>query len=312
MSEKIMSEELHSLYTHCTLCPRRCGIDRTAGRTGRCGMSADLTAARAALHLWEEPCLTGPNGAGTVFFTGCSLGCIFCQNSEISHDNHGWSLSARDLADIFLNLQDQGAANIDLVTACHYVPHVIAALENAKDRGLTIPILYNSSGYESVGTLRLLDGLIDIYLPDFKYLDPNLAACLSGAADYPDRAKEALAEMVRQIPDPVISENGLMRRGIIVRHLLLPGHVREAKNVVNYLHTTYGDNIFISLLRQYTPTDAVTDDPLLGRRVTRREYDRLVDCAVSIGITNGFIQEGASAKQSYIPSFRGEGLPAHD
>ena len=307
-SDMAAAEELFSLYDACRLCPRLCGANRNAGKTGYCGMTASLTAARAALHMWEEPCISGSAGSGTVFFSGCSLQCIFCQNRTISAGRSGKEISKDRLADIFLELQDKGALNINLVTGAHYIPHIIHALDRAKKQGLRIPVLYNSSGYERVETLKLLEGYVDIYLPDFKYMDPQLAEDYSNAPDYPEAAKKAIREMLRQTGEPVFDDRGMMQRGVIVRHLLLPGHVRDSKQIVDYLHNTFGDRIYISLMSQYTPMEHMKHDPLLGRRVTKREYERLVDHAVSIGVTNGFIQDRKVAEESFIPSFDGEGV----
>lgn len=301
-------------YAPCALCPRACRVDRTAGQKGRCHVDAQIRVARAALHMWEEPCLSGRSGSGAVFFSGCALGCIFCQNREIASGKAGLVISEARLSEIFLELQEKGANNINLVTAGHYVPQVIRALACAKSQGLRIPIVYNSSGYEKAETLRQLEGLIDIYLPDLKYLTPELAAAYSHAPDYPQYAMEAISEMVRQqpqaefIPEDRTEASPIMRRGVIVRHLLLPGHVREAKKVVGYLHETYGDQIYISMMNQYTPMSEKFADPNLNRRVTKREYERLLDYAAEIGVENGFYQEGATADESFIPKFDYEGV----
>ena len=303
-----------TLYAPCTLCPRACHADRTEGQKGRCHVDAQIRVARAALHMWEEPCLSGRSGSGAVFFSGCALGCIFCQNREIASGKAGLVISEARLEEIFLELQEKGANNINLVTAGHYVPQVVRALACAKSQGLRIPIVYNSSGYEKAESLRQLEGLIDIYLPDLKYLTPELAAAYSHAPDYPQYAMEAIAEMVRQqpqaefMPEDRTEASPIMRRGVIVRHLLLPGHVREAKKVVGYLHETYGDQIYISMMNQYTPMSEKFADPNLNRRVTKREYERLLDYAAEIGVENGFYQEGATADESFIPEFDYEGV----
>ena len=303
-----------AFYASCTLCPRACRVDRTAGQKGRCHVDAQIRVARAALHMWEEPCLSGRSGSGAVFFSGCALGCICCQNREIASGKAGLVISEARLSEIFLELQEKGANNINLVTAGHYVPQVIRALACAKSQGLRIPIVYNSSGYEKAETLRQLEGLIDIYLPDLKYLTPELAAAYSHAPDYPQYAMEAISEMVRQqpqaefMPEDRTEASPIMRRGVIVRHLLLPGHVREAKKVVGYLHETYGDQIYISMMNQYTPMSEKFADPNLNRRVTKREYERLLDYAAEIGVENGFYQEGATADESFIPEFDYDGV----
>lgn len=292
----------------CTLCPRECGADRTKGQKGRCRTDARILVARAALHMWEEPCISGQEGSGTIFFSGCALGCIYCQNREISRGQAGTEISVERLAEICLELQAQGANNINLVTAGHYVPQVCCALKEAKQQGLSVPVVYNSSGYEKTDALKMLEGLVDIYLPDFKYMDADLAKEYSLAHDYPEAAAEAVREMVRQRPVPRFDARGIMQSGVIVRHLLLPGHVREAKRIVQYLHETYGNQIYISMMNQYTPGEAVAEDKLLGRAVTKREYARLLDFAAEIGVTQGFYQEGGTAKESFIPPFDGQGV----
>ena len=303
-----MQEELQTMLKECHLCPRNCGVDRLAGQKGFCGVDAGIMVARAALHMWEEPCISGKEGSGAVFFSGCSLGCAFCQNRTISKGQSGKVITVEHLAELFLDLQAQKANNINLVTAGHFLPQVREALILAKEQGLTIPVVYNSSGYEKAEMLRYLEGLVDIYLPDLKYLEADLAGKYSHAKDYPEVAMKALEEMVRQVRTPEFDERGMMKKGVIVRHLLLPGHVRNSKKVLEYLYGTYGDQIYISLMNQYTPMPAMKDDPQLSRKVTDREYDRLLDHAISFGVTNCFIQEGETAKESFIPEFDGEGV----
>ena len=303
-----MQEELQTMLKECHLCPRNCGVDRLAGQKGFCGVDAGIMVARAALHMWGEPCISGKEGSGAVFFSGCSLGCAFCQNRTISKGQSGKVITVEHLAELFLDLQAQKANNINLVTAGHFLPQVRDALILAKEQGLTIPVVYNSSGYEKAEMLRYLEGLVDIYLPDLKYLEADLAGKYSHAKDYPEVAMKALEEMVRQVRTPEFDERGMMKKGVIVRHLLLPGHVRNSKKVLEYLYGTYGDQIYISLMNQYTPMPAMKDDPQLSRKVTDREYDRLLDHAISFGVTNCFIQEGETAKESFIPEFNGEGI----
>ena len=263
---------------------------------------------RAALHFWEEPCISGEEGSGAVFFTGCNLRCVFCQNYHIARAEQGKEISIARLSEIFLELQSQKANNINLVTATHYVPQVVEALKMAKEKGLYIPVVYNCGGYETVETLKLLEGLVDIYLPDFKYVDSERAKRYSRAEDYPEVAKAALAEMVRQQPKAEFDERGIMKKGVIVRHLMLPGGIKDSKAVVNYLYETYGDQIYISLMNQYTPLPHVADYPEIDRKLKKFEYDRLVDYAISLGVENGFIQEGETAKESFIPAFTNEGV----
>ena len=293
-------------YSACRLCPRQCGINRQLHK-GRCGVTAALTVARAALHHWEEPCISGTNGSGTVFFSGCPLGCIYCQNAEI-RGGAGKQIGVRRLTEIFLELQAQGAHNINLVTPTHYTPHIITALTQAKKQGLRLPVVYNCSGYESLSALRSLDGLVDIYLPDFKYSSASAAAAYSDAPDYAAAAKRAIAEMVRQTGACCFDGSGLLQRGTLVRHLLLPGHLEEAKAIVRYVFKTYGNSVYISLMQQYTPMPQAVKHPELSRRVTPEEYDALVGYAVGLGVENGFIQEREAATESFIPPFNCEGV----
>ncbi len=301
MEETIMSD--------CTLCPRNCASNREAGVKGFCGESKDIRIARAALHFWEEPVISGQKGSGAVFFTGCNLKCIFCQNTSVASNKVGAVVSKERLADIFMELEKQGAVNINLVTASHYAPQVADVIRLAKQKGLQLPIVYNTSSYERAESLRLLEGLVDVYLPDMKYMDSGMAERYSNAEDYPQIAKEAIAEMFRQVGEPVFDESGnLMKRGMIVRHLVMPGAVKNAKQVIDYLLDTYGDAIYISLMNQYTPMKDFEKYPELNRRVTRREYERVISYALDKGIKNAFIQEGETAKESFIPEFNLTGV----
>ena len=293
----------------CTLCPRSCGADRAAGQKGYCGVGGTkIKAARAALHMWEEPCISGSQGSGTVFFSGCPLRCVYCQNRDIARAGAGKEITVERLSEIFLELQEKGAANINLVTPTHYTPEIVKAVAEARDGGLTLPIVYNCGGYEKPETLRTLEGIVDIYLTDFKYMDAEAARRYSHAPDYPEIAKEALGEMVRQQPEPVFDEKGMMKKGVIVRHLLLPGHLKNAEAVVKYVYETYGNRVYLSLMNQYTPLPGMEKWPEINRKVTRREYDRLLDYAVELGVENGFIQEGGTADESFIPAFDCEGI----
>ena len=291
----------------CSLCPRMCNIDREV-TTGYCGVKQTLRVARAALHFWEEPCISGEEGSGAVFFTGCNLRCVFCQNYQIARAEQGKEITVERLSEIFLELQEKKANNINLVTATHYVTQVVEALKMAKAQGLHIPVVYNCGGYETVETLKLLEGLVDIYLPDFKYVDSERAKRYSHAENYPEAAKTALAEMVRQQPRAEFDERGMMKKGVIVRHLMLPGGIKDSKAVVKYLYETYGNQIFVSLMNQYTPLPHVTDYPEINRKLKKFEYDRLVDYAIALGVENGFIQEGETAEESFIPAFTNEGV----
>ena len=291
------------MYRKCNLCPRACNIDRTKS-LGVCQVSNKVKIARAALHFWEEPCISGTKGSGAVFFSGCSLHCVFCQNEKISHGQVGKEVTIDELAEIYLALQNQGANNINLVTGTHYIPQIVESVTIAREKGLNIPIIYNTSGYETVESLRLLEGIVNTYLPDFKYMDSSLAAKYSHAADYPEVAKKAIAEMVRQCGTPVFDKKGFIQSGVIVRQLLLPGHVKDAKAIIKYLYETYSDNIYISMMSQYTPMPQIaTNYPELNRRVTKREYDSLINYAIDLGVENAFIQDRAVAKESFIPEF---------
>ncbi|MBQ7942804.1 MAG: radical SAM protein [Lachnospiraceae bacterium] len=286
----------------CNLCPRGCNADRQQGKIGYCGVSGAIRVARASLHMWEEPPISGTNGSGTVFFTGCALRCVYCQNRKIALADLGETISVSRLAEIFLKLQEKQAHNINLVTPSHYVPQIVEALGKAKQQGLVLPVVYNTGSYEKVETLRMLEGLVDIYLPDCKYYNSELSARYSNAPDYFEVASAAIAEMVRQVGTPVF-EGELLKRGVVVRHMILPGNTKDSKAVLKYLHDTYGDDIYISIMNQYTPLEAMKDYPEINRRITQREYKKVIDYALSIGIENAFIQEGETAKESFIPDF---------
>lgn len=295
--------------TVCTLCPRECKVNRIDGKTGFCGVTSEnIYLARAALHMWEEPCISGEDGSGTVFFSGCPLRCVYCQNYNIANANTGKAVTKERLSEIFMELQAKGANNINLVTPTHYTSEIIWAVREARAKGLYLPIVYNCSGYEKVETLKMLDGIVDIYLTDFKYMDSDIAKRYSHAQDYPEIAKEALKEMVRQTKTAEFTEEGMMTKGVIVRHLLLPGHINNAKAVVKYVYDTYGDIVYLSLMNQYTPLPQVEQFPEINRRVTEEEYEELVNYAIEIGVENGFIQEGETAEESFIPEFNYEGI----
>ncbi len=297
----------------CTLCPRMCAADREAGERGFCGMTDEIYVARVAPHFWEEPCISGEKGSGTVFFSGCNLRCVYCQNQRIATGDAGRRITIRQLAECFRYLEEEGCHNLNLVTPSHYVPQIEAALRLAQPG---IPVVYNTSSYESAEVLRRLEGLVDIYLADFKYPDAAAAGRYSHAPDYPERAKAALAEMVRQVRSAEYVRDGrvwtnateypdgaLMRRGVIVRHLLLPGRVEEAKQVLRYVYETYGDTVAVSIMNQYTPLPHVATFPELNRRVTEAEYEEVAEFAIELGIGHGFLQEGQTAEESFIPDF---------
>lgn len=295
----------------CHLCPRECGVERKKGERGFCRSDERIFLARASLHMWEEPCISGERGSGTVFFSGCNLGCVYCQNYEIARGQKGKQVSVERLSEIFLELQERGAENINLVTPDHHVLQVMEAVIRAKEKGLLLPVVYNGSGYEKKEIIRRLSGIVDIFLTDFKYMDVRAAEKYSGAPDYPSVAKEALEEMVRIAGEPVFDERGMMKKGVIVRHLLLPAHKQNARDVIGYIYEKYGDRVYLSLMNQYTPFQRLKDNPVyreLGRKVTKREYDSVVNYALDLGVKNAFIQERDTARESFIPDFDGEGV----
>lgn len=292
-------------YTNCRLCPRACGVDRTRGETGACGMGSHVTAARAALHFWEEPPISGERGSGAVFFSGCSLGCGFCQNTEISHGRFGKEISSERLREIFENLIAQGAHNINLVTATHFLPSILPALSPK----LPMPVVYNCGGYESVETLKLLAGKVDIYLPDLKYAEADLAAKLSHAPDYFDVACRAIDEMVRQVGPCEFGPDGMLKKGVIIRHLILPGQVQNSLKVLDYIaeHFPKG-TVLLSLMAQYVPSGTVKNTPPFDRAITEEEYNSVVDWLYMLDLTDGFLQERSAATAAYLPEFSLEGV----
>lgn len=296
---------MEQILSKCALCPRSCRVDRTGSNRGYCGQSARIRVARASLHMWEEPCISGAEGSGTVFFSGCPLKCVYCQNKSIALGNKGKELTREQLSELFLLLQKKGANNINLVTPTHFVPQIANALRRAKKRGLQIPVVYNTSSYECVETLRLLQGLVDVYLPDMKYYSSEISARYSNAPDYFEKASLAVAEMVHQVGAPDF-DAGLMKRGVIIRHMILPGCTRDSRAVIRYLYETYGDRVYLSIMNQYTPPENMGKFPEIDRRITPREYRKVIDYAIDLGVENAFIQEGETAIESFIPDFDDE------
>lgn len=310
----------------CYICPRECGADRDNGEVGACHVDSKIRVAHTMLHMWEEPCISSKEGSGAVFFSGCPLSCIYCQNYEISRNdkitcknnsitelkdktegiNNTGYFTINELSDEFLRLQNLGANNINLVTPTHYSMQIIDAVKIAKNSGLKIPVVYNCSGYEKIETIKMLKEIVDIYLTDFKYMEEDLAKRFSKAPKYPEIAKSALTEMVNQQPNLVFDNRGILQSGVIVRNLLLPGHVKNSKEICKYVYEKYGDKVILSIMNQYTPTQNVMNlekDKELSRKVTKREYERLIDYVLGLGIKNAYIQEGDVASESFIPSW---------
>lgn len=292
----------------CFLCPRRCGAMRSEGKPGVCGCSDEIKVARAALHMWEEPCISGTRGSGAVFFSGCPLHCVFCQNRAISDGIAGKVITKERLSRIFLELQDKGAANINLVTAGQYSKQVNEAVCDARKDGLLLPVIVNSGGYESEEALELLGEVADVWLPDLKYMNSETAEKFSHAGNYPEVAKKAIDYMLSKSEEVSFDADGYIKKGVIVRHLVLPGHVQESMDIVEYLYRTYGDSIYLSIMNQYTPPAEPLPYRELNRRLTSYEYDKVVDFALSLGVKNAYIQERGTAKESFIPAFDYEGV----
>jgi len=298
-----------NLYKKCVLCPRKCSVNRYE-KKGFCGANNEIKASLAKPFFYEEPPISGINGSGTIFFSGCNLKCCFCQNMEISSFNKGTTISITRLAEIMIELQEKNVHNINLVTPTIYIPSIIKAIKKAKKNGLNIPIVYNSSGYENVEVIRLLDGLIDVYLPDFKYFDNELAKKYSKANNYVENAKLVINEMVRQTGPCVFDENGIIKKGTIIRHLMLPTLKEDTKRILNYLYNTYHDDIYISIMNQYTPNNYVNFDEL-KKPVKENDYDEIIDYALDIGIKNAFCQYGGTVSESFVPEFNLEGIRKH-
>ncbi len=283
----------------CNLCPRKCNTDRSKAK-GFCRVSSEITLGRAGLHFWEEPCISGYGGSGTVFFSGCNMGCIFCQNMPLSRGLIGKEVSEKRLREIFYELIDEGADNINLVTPSHYVPEIVRALSCER---LPVPVIYNTSSYEEAESIKSLEGLIDIYLPDLKYMDNSLARKLSNAPDYPEKAISAIKEMCRQTGNALFDDEDMLKKGVIIRHLVLPGYLENTYDVIDAVTENFGEDVLFSLMSQYTPPKKELPYPSLNRRLTEEEYEKAVDYMYLSGIENGFLQELSSAKEEYTPDF---------
>lgn len=299
--------DLLNLLKKCQLCPRQCGINRIEGYTGFCGAGYNIKAAKSMLHMWEEPCISGDKGAGAVFFSSCSMRCVFCQNHEISQKHYGREISINRLAEIFIELQYRGANNIDLVSPTHYVPQIAEALSIARSKGLKLPVIYNTNGYECIDTLRLLEGFVDVYLPDIKYFRDEYSKKYSGTPDYFKYASRAVLEMYRQVGIPKF-ENGIIKRGLIIRHMLLPGLLSDSKKVLDWISKNLPKDIYISLMSQYVPMYHASNFVEINKRVSEKSYEWLIDYSLSLGLENGYIQEQTSAEAGYTPLFDCSGI----
>ena len=291
----------------CRLCPRDCGVDRLAGKTGVCGAETMIRVARAAPHHWEEPCISGTLGSGAVFFSYCSLGCIFCQNDALSKRREGVDLNVRGLTAVFLALASQKVHNINLVTPTHYAPQIVQAIIAARAAGMEIPIVYNCGGYESVETIRFIAPYIDVWMPDFKFFSPLLADKMSGTPDYPERAMNAIDAMVEIAGPPVFRQN-ILEKGVLVRHLVLPGQFADSVRVIDTVHQRWGGEVLFSLMGQYTPTAACRDHPMLSKKVGQGQYRALAKYAAELDFFRLYIQEEGAADSAYIPAFDNTGL----
>lgn len=287
----------------CTLCPRECKVNRNEGQLGRCRAGKNIKIALSNLHYYEEPCISGKNGSGTVFFTGCNLSCKFCQNYKVSQEFLGYEITIEDLANEFLKLQNAGAHNINLVTAFAYVPMIVEALDIAKSKGLNIPIVYNTSGYESLETLKMLDGYIDVYLPDLKYAYDELSKDLSDVNNYFEIAKNAIKEMKRQVGNPVFDENGMIQKGLIVRHLVLPNHLQNSKKVLKWIRDNLGTETYVSVMAQYFPSYKANETEDVNRKLSEEEYKEIENYFYRLSLKNGYMQEIEEDEAKYVPNF---------
>lgn len=299
---------IKDMLSSCNLCIRKCNINRNLDKFGYCNSTKDLIVAKAFLHLWEEPCISGKNGSGTVFFSNCNLKCVFCQNHVISHDGTGKKITPKRLSEIFLELQNKGANNINLVTPTHFVPQIIEALDLAKVNGLNIPVLYNTNSYDSLETIKSLKGYIDVYLPDFKYFDDKYAIKYSKAPGYAENTISIIKEMLSQVGTAKFNKDGIIEKGVIIRHLLLPGLLFDSKKVIDTIYNTFHDDVFISLMNQYIPMYKACTYPEINKPLNPKTYDSIINYALNLGVKNGFIQEEGTNSLSYVPSFDYEGV----
>lgn len=287
----------------CEICPHNCKVNRLEGKIGRCKATDKVKIALASVHNFEEPCISGTNGSGTVFFSNCNLKCVFCQNYKISQQGLGKEISIEELADIFIEQQNKKVENINLVTPTMYIYHIIEAIKIARKKGLNIPIVYNTNGYENVETIKKLNGYIDIYLPDLKYYDNDLAFKYSGVKNYFENATEAIKEMYNQVGAPVLDENGIMKKGVIIRHLVLPNNLQNSKDVLKWINDNIDNKVFVSVMAQYFPTHRAKDFPELNRKLTKEEYEEIENFLYSLNLDNGYIQELGENEEEYVPDF---------
>lgn len=297
-----------NLYKNCSICPRNCRIDRTNVQIGYCQSGHEIKAALASVHMWEEPPISGSCGSGTIFFSGCNLRCVFCQNYTISSENSGKTISTERLSEIMLEQQAKGVHNINLVTATHFIPSIIKAVQKAKNNGLKIPIVYNTGGYEKVESIKMLEGTVDIYLPDIKYFSSELSLKYSGASDYFDYASEAVLEMYHQTGNNIYDDNGIMKSGVIIRHMIMPSHKEDSYKVLDWIRDNIGTEACVSLLSQYTPAYNAEKYKEINRKLMSLEYTRVIEHFFDIGLKNGFMQEKSSAESKYTPIFDLSGL----
>ncbi|WP_370773132.1 radical SAM protein [Clostridium sp.] len=296
------------LLENCTLCMRNCNVNRNKGIKGVCNSTNSIRIARAALHFWEEPCISGKSGSGTVFFSNCNLKCVFCQNYKISSEGFGTEITIDRLAEIFLELQDKGANNINLVTPTHFVPQIIESLKIAKNKGLNLPIIYNTNSIDTLDTIKTLNGYIDVYLPDFKYFEDKYALKYSKIKGYSKNVLEVIDEMVKQVGNPKFNEDGIIVKGVIVRHLLLPGLLFDSKKIIDAIYKKFEDSVYISLMNQYTPMYNAKMYPEINKSINEKTYDSIINYALSIGVRNGFIQESGTDSEEFVPNFNNEGV----
>lgn len=289
----------------CKICPHNCGVNRLNGNIGRCKSNGNIKLAMASIHNFEEPCISGENGSGTVFFSNCNMNCVFCQNYKITQQGLGREISIEELAEIFIDEQNKNAENINLVTPTMYVYHIIEAIKIAKNKGLKIPIVYNSNGYENVETIKKLDGYIDIYLPDLKYYDDDLVFKYSGVKNYFENATSAIKEMYNQVGSPVLDENGMMKKGLIIRHLVLPNNLQNSKDVLKWINDNIDKKVFVSVMAQYFPTNRAKEFPEINRKLTKEEYEEIENYLYSLDLDNGYIQELGEHEEEYVPDFEG-------